>query len=159
MTGPEGPRTDSSGQDCPDLHLTLWLHASAQEMLPVQARFHYNRAMPFAVSVDFSNTSGGAVTWVLSRELLSQGLLRPTGEGDVRVWPPCPRHGGRGLHIQLVGRSGIALLYADIRHVRSWIAETYALVPAEAEGDAIDWEASFEHVLRSGTDDARGGAR
>ncbi|WP_405883227.1 SsgA family sporulation/cell division regulator [Streptomyces sp. NBC_01136] len=160
MTTPQESRTNSSDKDCPDLCLTLWLYVSPQETLPVQARFHYDPAMPFAVSVDFSNTAGGAVTWVLSRELLSEGLLRPSGEGDVHIWPRCPRYGGRrSLHIQLVGRSGIALLYADLTRVRSWIADTYVLVPSDSEGEAIDWEASFARVLRGGTDEARGGAR
>ncbi|MFJ8364536.1 hypothetical protein [Streptomyces sp. NPDC093984] len=38
------------------------------------------------------------------------------------------------------GRAAPDTVAADITHVRSWIAETYALVPAEAEAEAIDWE-------------------
>jgi hypothetical protein len=71
-------------------------------------------AQPFAVSVDFSNTAGGAVTWALSRELLTAGPLRPSGEGDVRIWPPCRRHGGTNLHVLLLGRTGAALLEVAI---------------------------------------------
>jgi hypothetical protein len=136
-----------SDSDCPDLHLTVWLHVSREETLPIQARFRYDRAQPFAVSVDFWNAAGGAVTWVLSRELLTAGLQRPSGEGDVRIWPPCPRHGGTHLHILLLGRSGTALLDVAIRPIRAWLADTYALVPVEAEEQSIDWDSSFERVL------------
>ena len=159
MTAFWEPHVDSSGQDCPDLYLILWLYVSPREMLPVQTRFHYAAADPFAISVNFSNTVGGEVTWILSRELLSEGMLRPRGEGDVRIWPPCPKHGGNRLHIQLVGRSGMALLYADITRMRSWVAGTYALIPAGTEAEAINWEASFERLLGNGTDDACGGTR
>ncbi|WP_328760430.1 SsgA family sporulation/cell division regulator [Streptomyces sp. NBC_00271] len=149
MVGPQHPGMNigPSDPDCPDLHLTLWLHVSQQETLPVEARFHYDRANPFAVSVIFSNAAGGAVTWVLSRELLMAGLLRPSGEGDVRIWPPCRRHGGTNLHVLLLGRTGAALLDVAILPVRAWLADTFALVPVDTEAQSIDWDSSFERVL------------
>jgi hypothetical protein len=45
MVSPQHPGMDvgPSDPDCPDLHLTAWLHVSRQETLPVEARFRYDR--------------------------------------------------------------------------------------------------------------------
>ncbi|MFI6437789.1 SsgA family sporulation/cell division regulator [Streptomyces sp. NPDC050759] len=55
-----------------------------------------------------------------SRELLIEGMRRPSGQGDVRIGPPCPRHGGSGLRIELVGRYGLARLYAWLHRRGPW---------------------------------------
>lgn len=143
-------RSHSSEQDCADLVLTMWRHVSEHESLPVRARFGYDRAQPLEVCVEFVNDSGAAVTWVLSRDLLMAGLHRPSGDGDVRIWPPCPRHGGDRIWILLQGRTGVALLEGDVAPVRAWLGETLRSVPFGAEGLAMDWDGAFAHLLAQG---------
>ncbi|MER5914510.1 SsgA family sporulation/cell division regulator [Streptomyces sp. NPDC001982] len=119
----------SEEQDCADLSLTIWPYVSLHETLPVKARFSYDRTQPLKVRVEFSNDIGGAVTWVLSRDLLMAGLHRPTGDGDVWIWPPCQRQGGDSLWLLLQGDTGAALLECRIAPLRAWLAETLRSVP------------------------------
>ncbi|MGW3283476.1 SsgA family sporulation/cell division regulator [Streptomyces sp. NPDC001002] len=137
----------SPEQDCADLSLRMWRHVSPHESLPVQARFGYDRTQPLEVRVEFRTDSGGAVTWALSRDLLMAGLNRPSGDGDVRIWPPCARHGGDSLWILLQGRTGVALLEGAIEPLRAWLGETLRSVPFGTEGFSFDWDEAFAHVL------------
>jgi hypothetical protein len=137
----------SSGQDCADLSLRMWRHVSLHESLPIQARFGYDRIRPLEVRVEFLTETGGAVTWVLSRDLLTAGLKRPSGDGDVRIWPPCERHGGDSFWILLQGRTGVALLEGGIEPLRAWLGETLKSVPVGTEGLSLDWDEAFAHVL------------
>lgn len=143
-------RSHSSEHDCADLVLTMWRHVSEHESLPVLARFGYDRAQPLEVCVEFVNDRGGAVTWVLSRDLLMAGLHRPSGDGDVRIWPPCPRHGGDSLWILLQGRTGVALLEGGIAPLRAWLGETLRSVPLGTEDLATDWDEAIAHLLEQG---------
>ncbi|MEU0434025.1 SsgA family sporulation/cell division regulator [Streptomyces sp. NPDC006290] len=124
-----GREVPSEEQDCADLSLTIWPYVSLHETLPVRARFSYDRTQPLKVRVEFSNDIGGAVTWVLSRDLLMAGLHRPTGDGDVWIWPPCQRQGGDNLWLLLQGDTGAALLECRIAPLRAWLAETLRSVP------------------------------
>ncbi|MFG2937681.1 SsgA family sporulation/cell division regulator [Streptomyces sp. NPDC048282] len=140
----------SAEHDCPDLDLTVWLHVTLYESLPLQARFSYDESLPLEVHVEFSNSAGGVVTWALSRDLLIAGMHQPSGDGDVRILPPCPRHGGNGLWVLLQGRRGGALLEIRLAPVRRWIAGTLTSVPLGTEGLSMDWDESFERVLARG---------
>ncbi|WP_328760421.1 SsgA family sporulation/cell division regulator [Streptomyces sp. NBC_00271] len=146
--GSRRPRDEdrsSSFRRQPDLYLTLRQRGSPPSTLPVRARFRYDPAFAFAVSVDFA-TMACTTTWVFSRDLLAEGLLRPSGEGDIWFEPPCPYHRRETLHIGLKGRDGGVLLETDVAPVHDWLAGTSAVVPAGTEGRSIDWDASFEHL-------------
>lgn len=137
----------SSEQGCADLSLRMWRHVSLYEALPIQARFSYDHAQPLEVRVEFFNDVGGAVTWVLSRDLLVIGLHRPSGDGDIRIWPPCQHHGGDSLWMFLEGRTGVALLEGRVEPLRAWLEETLRSVPFGTEGLLMDWDEAFAHVL------------
>ncbi|MEV0908014.1 SsgA family sporulation/cell division regulator [Streptomyces hokutonensis] len=123
---------------------------SLHETLPIQARFRYDRTRPLEVRVGFFSDNGGAVTWVLSRDLLIRGLQQPSGDGDVRIWPPCRRHGGDSLWMLLQGRTGAALLEGRVGPLRAWLEETLRSVPFGTEGLSMDWDEAFVHVLAQG---------
>ncbi|MGI5135618.1 MULTISPECIES: SsgA family sporulation/cell division regulator [unclassified Streptomyces] len=123
---------------------------SLHETLPIQARFSYEHTQPLEVRVEFFNDIGGAVTWVLSRDLLVTGLDRPSGDGDVRIWPPCQRHGGDSLWMLLQGETGAALLEGRVEPLRAWLEETLWSVPFGTEGLSMDWDEAFAHVLPQG---------
>ncbi len=54
--------------------------------LPVGTRLTYEPNDPYAVQMSF-RTGDGQVTWTFARDLLFDGLRRPTGEGDVHLEP------------------------------------------------------------------------
>jgi len=128
----------------------MWRRVSPDESVPFRARFGYDRAQPLQVRVEFLNDTGGAVTWVLSRDLLMAGLHRPSGDGDVRIWPSCPGHDGDSVWFLLRGRTGVALLEGRVAPLRAWLGETLTAVPFGREGVAMDWDAAFAHVLAQG---------
>ncbi|CAL9330614.1 hypothetical protein SUDANB145_00058 [Streptomyces sp. enrichment culture] len=56
----------------------------------VTVRLTYVPWDPFAVAVDLPGDGGAdGMRWHFARDLLQAGLHRPSGEGDVRIWPPC----------------------------------------------------------------------
>ena len=76
----------------------------------VPALLLYDVADPFAVRIAFGDTDDdpdGAITWLLSRELLQAGLERPAGDGDVRLWPA--KAAADVLYLHLRAPSGEAL--------------------------------------------------
>lgn len=53
--------------------------------IPVELNF--DSADPYAVRFTFDLPGDAPVTWAFSRELLLDGLTRPSGEGDIHVEP------------------------------------------------------------------------
>ncbi len=79
-----------------ELHLRLVV--SSESSLPVPpAGLRYDTAdPPYAVHATFHTGAEETVEWVFARDLLAEGgLHRPTGTGDVRVWPS--RSHGQGV--------------------------------------------------------------
>ena len=78
-------------------------------VVPLPMVLHYDSADPFAVQATFRTGKGEGVCWVFARDLLTLGVHRPTGDGDVRVWPSSA--GGREVvYIGLNSPDGEALL-------------------------------------------------
>lgn len=110
----------------------------------VPTRLRYRADEPLAVQFRFDRAPSGPVLWVFARELLTEGLSAPAGEGDVRVWPT--RADGRALlHVTLSAPGGSAHLTTALTPVRKWLCRTYRLVPAERESEALDLE---HHLTR-----------
>ncbi|MFD7379400.1 SsgA family sporulation/cell division regulator [Streptomyces mirabilis] len=86
------------------------------------------------------------VAWAFDRDLLAQGILRPSGEGDVRHWPT---HTGPDAVLSLVlsPPHGAAHLTASLAVVTHWLERTYHLVPSGREGDGIDLNAELSRLL------------
>ncbi|MDX3242593.1 SsgA family sporulation/cell division regulator [Streptomyces sp. ME18-1-4] len=103
--------------------------------LPAELR--YDSADPYAVCLSLGGTSTGTVDWVFARSLLSEGLRRPAGAGDVLVTPPhhCHRH---SVRIVLRSRGGIAVLDIATTSVVAFLKRTDMLVRPGTEGLHID---------------------
>jgi hypothetical protein len=70
--------------------LQLRLVVPGTTSLPVRAGLQYDVADPYAVQVTFhtgSGSDGEIVGWTFARQLLTDGVTGPVGEGDVQVWP------------------------------------------------------------------------
>ncbi|WP_371483030.1 SsgA family sporulation/cell division regulator [Kitasatospora sp. NBC_00315] len=98
----------------------------------------YTADDPFAVHVEF-DPGPRSSTWVFSRDLLAEGLDRPSGHGDVRVEPD-PDPGNDRVLITLHGTDGPALVGVDTGPLTRFLGRTTDIVPAGVEDceSAID---------------------
>ena len=96
--------------------LELKLILSPERSIPVPARLSYRSDDPYAVHVAFHIGSDHPVHWTFARELLVEGVFRPCGHGDVRVWPT--KVDGRSVVLMaLSSPDGDALLEAPAAQV------------------------------------------
>jgi len=130
----------------------------------VPAALVYDSVDPFAVRVRFGDggqdddddtsyddaEDDGGVEWLLSRDLLRDGLTSPVGEGDVRLWPA--RGGLDVVFLQLRAPSGEALFEISGAVVADFLQETELLVPAGTESDLLRVDDELTALLRGGTD-------
>ncbi|MFG1667767.1 SsgA family sporulation/cell division regulator [Streptomyces sp. Y7] len=114
--------------------------------ITVRTRLVYDTRNPFAVSLVFHADTDSPTLWVMARDLLAQGLRRPNGQGDVRVWPT-----GSGLdaelNLVLASPHGTARLTAPHQAVARWLEHTYRLVPAGRESGHFDLENELRRLL------------
>ncbi|MFF0292616.1 SsgA family sporulation/cell division regulator [Kitasatospora sp. NPDC004614] len=130
-----------------DLALDAQIVLGEHQSIAVPVRLGYCADDPYAVALEFLGQASEAGVWQFSRDLLWEGLQKPTGLGDVRVWPPCPCHGRTELRIMLQGDDGSVLLDLPARQIRRWLRrDTFSLVPPGTEGTRIDWDTEL-HTL------------
>jgi hypothetical protein len=128
--------------------LEFCLAMSPSRGVTVPALLSYRLDDPLAVHFTFHVGSDAPVEWSFARDLLAEGLCRPCGRGDVRLWPTTV--GGRAvLYVALSSPDGDALLTAPAEAVRSWLRLTQRLVTPGAEAVDPALEAELEAVLAS----------
>ncbi|OQR64558.1 hypothetical protein B6E66_08105 [Streptomyces maremycinicus] len=144
---PHGPR---SVREPGVLRRTLSVRVllSADEAVQLRVCFVHDPADPLAVRMDVPGSSGRVAPWHFSRDLLYAGLRTPSGEGDVRVWPPCRCHGLDTVRILLRNGVAAAVLLVPADGLRDWLDETFAAVPAGTEFSHLDWEGALGRLLR-----------
>ncbi|MEV4431270.1 SsgA family sporulation/cell division regulator [Streptomyces sp. NPDC049602] len=89
----------------------------------------------------------GTARWSFARELLQSGLHLPSGEGDVRVWPPCRCNNRPDVRLLLGAGTGTVLLDVPVRPLSEWLIRTWEAVPPGKESAWIDWDAILEKLL------------
>jgi hypothetical protein len=109
---------------------------------------HYDTADPYAVHATFRTGQGDGVSWVFARELLTVGVQRPTGDGDVRVWPSW-NAGSEVVFIGLTSPDGEALLQAATSEMMDFLARSYALCAQGQERSHLDLDRAIEALLAS----------
>ncbi|WP_190094682.1 SsgA family sporulation/cell division regulator [Streptomyces melanogenes] len=134
-----------------ELHLRLIV--SSDSSLPVPVGLRYDTADPYAVHATFHTGAEETVEWVFARDLLAEGLHRPTGTGDVRVWPS-RSHGPGVVCIALGSPEGEALLEAPARVLESFLKRTDTAVPPGTEHRHINVEnlTNFLNTVRRSND-------
>ncbi len=113
--------------------------------VPVAVDLGYDVEDPFAVTAAFRGDEG-TVEWVFARDLLHDGLDRPSGEGDVQVWPGV-EDGREVVLVSLNSPDGHAVLEADACDLRSFLTRTLDLVPAGSEGSYLHVEDELASLL------------
>ncbi|MDN0196644.1 SsgA family sporulation/cell division regulator [Streptomyces sp. S.PNR 29] len=108
-----------------------------QPPVPLPAELRYDRTDPYAVCLSLGATSTGTVDWVFARSLLSEGLHRPMGVGDVLV---IPRRCCHRQSVRVVVRSPVGATLLDIAAsaVTAFLRQTDLLVPPGTEGLHVD---------------------
>ncbi|SOD65018.1 Streptomyces sporulation and cell division protein, SsgA [Streptomyces zhaozhouensis] len=125
--------------------LDVRLVLAGERSIPVPARLTYRSDDPFAVHVTFHIGSDSPVHWTFARELLVEGIFRPAGQGDVRVWPESPEDDERlttTICLSLRSPDGDALLRIPGHSLAAWLERTLRVVPpgGEARGHDLDGE-------------------
>ncbi|MFF4753071.1 SsgA family sporulation/cell division regulator [Streptomyces sp. NPDC002514] len=122
--------------------LELKLVLSPEHSVAVPACLAYSTEDPYAVHIAFHINSDQPVNWTFARELLVEGVFRPCGQGDVRVWP-AKAEGRSVVLMALSSPDGEALLEAPAAQVSAWLERTLRLVPPGSEGEQL----GIDHVL------------
>jgi hypothetical protein len=129
-----------------ELQLRLVVPGAAS--LPVRADLNYDVTDPYAVQVAFHTGSAGGevVQWTFARQLLSDGVSAPAGEGDVQVWPSTS-NGLSVVCLSLSSPSGRALFEVPLADLVDFLGRTYQSVPSGAESDHVDVDAELALLL------------
>ncbi|MFD7241840.1 SsgA family sporulation/cell division regulator [Streptomyces massasporeus] len=126
--------------------LELKLVLSPERRIPVPARLGYLTDDPYAVHVTFHIDTEHPVYWTFARDLLVEGVFRPCGQGDVRVWPT--KTEGRSVVLMaLSSPDGDALLEAPAGAVSAWLERTLRVVPPGAEGEQLGLDDELAQLL------------
>ncbi|MEV7189878.1 SsgA family sporulation/cell division regulator [Kitasatospora sp. NPDC093102] len=131
---------------CADQMLDMELLLPSGEPVTLPTLLSYRSYDPLAVHIVFHTDADGRVPWVFARDLLAQGLHRPSGQGDVQVWPGAVGH-EEVLNLALSSPEGTAWLRAPLHVVAQWLERTHRLVPAGREADGYDLDAELSCLL------------
>jgi hypothetical protein len=126
--------------------LALSLVVPEHGAVPLLASLFYSVDDPYAVRMAFHVGTDEPVEWIFARDLLTAGLERPSGEGDVQVWP-----GGTGelalLHIALSSPFGEAHFEAPLTATAEFLHRTFQLIAPGQESSFIDLDSELDELL------------
>jgi hypothetical protein len=111
--------------------------------VPLLATLEYAADDPYAIRVAFHVGDDDPVEWIFARELLTVGVVRRVGDGDVQVWPADES----ALNLSLSSPFGTAHFEAPLAPLTDFLSRTYAIVAAGREADFIDIEAELDDLL------------
>jgi hypothetical protein len=98
------------------------------------------------VHITFHLGSDHPVTWTFARELLVEGVFRPCGHGDVRIWPT--KVEGRSVILMAISSpDGDALLEASAAVVSAWLERTLRVVPPGSEAERLGIDDGLAELL------------
>jgi hypothetical protein len=106
----------------------------------VRVALTYRVSDPFAVAVEIP-TAPAPVTWLLSRELLAEGLDACCGIGDVMVYPDVLTDAVTWIELRdSSNQIGPALLRFGRADLERFLDNTDAMVPVGTEATRINWD-------------------
>ena len=111
--------------------------------VPVRARMAYDVSDPYAVCVAFhtgGQVSDDAVEWTFARQLLTDGVSSPVGQGDVQVWP-APSDAGPVVCLALSSPSGKATFQVPVPALLAFLALSSEAVPTCRASDHLPSDA------------------
>ncbi|MEU7280861.1 SsgA family sporulation/cell division regulator [Streptomyces sp. NPDC045431] len=138
--------TEHAGHTAVERELELNLVLSPERSIPVPARLTYRTDDPYAVHITFHVGSDHPVHWTFARELLVEGVFRPCGHGDVRIWPTT-LDGRAVVLMALTSPDGDALLEVPAVAVSAWLERTLRVVPPGAEAEQLGLDEELAELL------------
>ncbi|MBT2212442.1 MULTISPECIES: SsgA family sporulation/cell division regulator [Actinomadura] len=126
--------------------LGLRLVVPDRTTVPLLAGLEYAADDPYAIRMAFYVGDDEPVEWIFARELLTVGIVRRVGDGDVEVWPGAPDD-DTTLNIALSSPFGNALFEVPLSPLADFLHRTYQAVPAGRETEFIDIDAELENLL------------
>ncbi|WP_030022919.1 SsgA family sporulation/cell division regulator [Streptomyces monomycini] len=112
--------------------------------IPVE--LYFDRADPYAVSFTFDLPGDTPVTWAFGRELLLDGLSKPSGEGDVRIEPSSSEHLS-DVFISLQVADERAVFRAGAPPLVAFLDRTDRLVPIGEEEVCDTLDSTLDRIL------------
>jgi len=97
---------------------------------------HFDPARADILVFEFHTTPRGA-DWAIGRDLLADGLTKPAGEMDVRIWPSPETD---EVAVELESPSGHAIIRLPWQALAGFVRRTYDAVPNGTEYDGLDWD-------------------
>jgi hypothetical protein len=129
--------------------LQLRLVVPGTSALPVRASLSYDVTDPYAICIAFHTGTGetsDTVAWTFARQLFTDGVTAPVGQGDVQVWPST--HEGEPVAcLSLSSPSGKALFELPVPELVEFLAMTYDAVPTGGESEHVDVAAELALLL------------
>jgi hypothetical protein len=131
-----------------EITATVTFDLVSDHPVPVDVELRYDTRDPFAVYALFEPEGARAVQWILSRDLLADGLIVRTGEGDVRMWP-APDEPEMVL-IEFVTPKGQARFEALAQDIADFLDSTYAVVLPGEEDNWFDFDEEIQRMIAAG---------
>ena len=103
----------------------------------LETTFDYDSADPYAVRLVFRGPSS-SVDWLVSRNLLLNGLAGPTGDGDVRCWPDRDRSGRASVAMEFRSPGGRLVTRVQRAELERFLCRTLEVVPLGEERIDVD---------------------
>ncbi|MFE9251884.1 SsgA family sporulation/cell division regulator [Streptomyces sp. NPDC007088] len=118
--------------------------------IPVELR--YEADDPYAVRLTFHLPGDAPVSWTFGRDLLSDGIEEPCGDGDVRVAPVeldplMDAEPPADMHIRLQVGADHALFRVSMAPIVAFLDRTDRLVPLGEERASADFESHLDDAL------------
>ncbi|MBT2389674.1 SsgA family sporulation/cell division regulator [Streptomyces sp. ISL-1] len=126
--------------------LELQLVLSRECGIAVPTRLTYRTDDPYAVHIAFHIGCDNPVKWAFARELLVEGVFRPSGDADVRIWPT-KVEGRSVVMMALSSPDGEALLEASAAVMSGWLERTLRVVPPGSESEQVDIDDGLAELL------------
>jgi len=135
---------DTSRLDTPTItqRLMVDLRTAQGHTIPIILELGYAAGDPYTVGMSF-HPDDRPVRWDFARELLSDGLHEPSGDGDVHVWPCLDDHGRAIVVVELCSPNGDALVEIRLGDAVDFVDRMHALVPAGDEPTCLDVDATI----------------
>lgn len=125
----------------------LRLVCPGEDGVLLSATLRYEPSDPYAVEATF-RAAEESISWVLGRDLLAEGLVSESGDGDVHVWPTL-EDDLAVVMIRLSSPDGQALLAAAASDVQDFLRRTFQAVPSGTEQSLLDIDTTIEQLLAS----------
>jgi sporulation and cell division protein SsgA len=116
----------------------------------VDVDLRYDTSDPFAVTLSFCCGSDQWTDWIVSRDLLGEGMTARAGEGDIRIRPSEFEPNLVLLHLE--SPAGHADFSADRRQLQKFLDCTVGLVPYGYEAERLDIGSFISQVLAENND-------